>query len=372
MSVRKNHSKSSKQSYKQNIDVPNEKKLLQDGSFQTGFPKWEPTGEFAWMRCYSTQFTPKLIELLKNSSSASSRKALISDFTLFLKWSSSHGIKEPLPSTPEYIAEWIAFLSDIRSIASITRYVSSISRIHERAGWPNPTKSEIVYSALKGLKRSSMTPQRKAHALRGEDLLRILDKMSHTEWNSRRNRAILSIGWACALRSSEICRLDLSDIVPKREGSQEGLIVNIRRSKTDQQGSGHKIGIPHSPLSVIISEWVCDAKSLYGSDDGPMFPRLGYAQRDRWFPRVGSRDRLSTRGLQKIIMKILDDAGLTGSVHSLRRGLITDAAEAGVPDRVIQRHSRHKSLTVLRGYVEDGNIMTDNPLPAVFHRLFGQ
>lgn len=315
------------------------------------------------------KFSDKLVELLKNSSSQSSRKALSSDLKLYLKWSSKHDIETPLPASPENIAEWIADLESNRSVPSISRYISSISRVHDKAGWPNPTKSELVSMAMKGLRRTTETDssQRKAHALRGEDLLRILDSLPQREWPGRRNRAILAIGWSCGLRSSEICRLNIGDIseIP------EGLVVFISRSKTDQEGKGYKLGIPNSPLCDIAKDWLQAVKRLYGDENGPLFPRLGYAQKDRWFPPVGVRKRLTTRGLQKIITKLLHKNGITGSVHSLRRGIITEASAAGVPELVIQRHSRHRSIEVLRGYVDDGNIMTSNPLLLVFARLFG-
>ena len=41
-----------------------------------------------------------------------------------------------------------------------------------------------------------------------------------------------------------------------------------------------------------------------------------------------------------------------------RRGFISEAAAQGVPEHVIARHSRHKSIKTLRGYIEDAQVMT--------------
>lgn len=193
----------------------------------------------------------------------------------------------------------------------------------------------------------------------------LLDRMSSHEWPSRRNRAILAIGWAAALRASEICALNIEDI----QQAIEGLVVRIRKSKTDQEGKGIPIGIPASPLTAVILDWKTAVTRLYGTNSGPLFPRIGYAQVDRWFPSIGPRGRISTRSLHKLIVRLLRMVSVEGSVHSLRRGMITEAAVAGAPESLIQRHSRHRSVAVLRGYVEEGNLFASNPLNAVFELL---
>ena len=59
----------------------------------------------------------------------------------------------------------------------------------------------------------------------------------------------------------------------------------------------------------------------------------------------------------------LDAAMFSG--HSLRAGLITSAAEAGVADRDIQRHSRHTSAYMMRRYIRDAQIFEGNAAAAV-------
>lgn len=312
--------------------------------------------------------SPNLQALLLAEQAPNSRRAMESDLRLYINWATEQGIDPPIPAEPVSVAEWIAHLSSTRSTSSIVRYISSLSRVHDKLKAAiNPTKSEIVRSALHGLRRTTDNRPRKAPPLSGKQLVAILDFIPKLEWTCRRNRALLATGWAGALRASELHRLDISDL----EIVSDGIILLIRRSKTDQSGTGHKIGIPSSPISDVISDWVSALRSLYGCENGPLFPALSYSQRERWFPSVGPRKRLSTRSLHKIMSKILETNGISGGTcHSLRRGLITDAAAAGVPEHVIQRHSRHRSIAVLRGYVAEGNVMTDNPLPAVFSRLF--
>jgi len=46
--------------------------------------------------------------------------------------------------------------------------------------------------------------------------------------------------------------------------------------------------------------------------------------------------------------------------HSLRAGLATQAAANGVPERLIMRQTRHRSLTTLRRYIREGSLFREN------------
>lgn len=316
--------------------------------------------------------TPELKALIDASTSQASKKALTCDMKIYEKWAEQwapNGFR--LPATESEIAEFVAFAGKSRAASTVTRYVSSLSRIHDQSGMTNHTKSQLVRDALRGLKRSKQGELHQAPALSGEQLLAILASLSHTEWAGQRNRAVFAIGWACALRCSELHALDLSDIdFVRDESDRPAVIVRVRKSKTDQERIGKALCIPASPLSEIVQRWVKMLASLYVGQPGPLFPRFSKSSRDRYFPRTGVRERLSIRGISKMIGHVMTANGLAGSVHSLRRGMITEAARCNVPERIIQRHSRHRSTAVLRSYIEEGTLLTDNPLPAIFRRLF--
>ena len=54
----------------------------------------------------------------------------------------------------------------------------------------------------------------------------------------------------------------------------------------------------------------------------------------------------------------LDSARYAG--HSLRAGLATSAAAAGVEERVIAQQTGHKSMTLLRRYIRSGELFRQN------------
>ena len=66
-----------------------------------------------------------------------------------------------------------------------------------------------------------------------------------------RDKAILLVGFAGAFRRGEVTNLRWSD-VRTRDGA--GIVIHLRRSKTDQAGRGKDVGIPlgRSPLTCPV------------------------------------------------------------------------------------------------------------------------
>jgi len=313
-------------------------------------------------------YQDKIRELLNNSMAKNTRKALKSDLTQFLFWrQETLKTGDPFPVSVNVLSAYIAHMSEKgKARSTILRNISSISIMHDMQHIENPTKTEIIRALLKGLKRTTSGRQKKAKALGIKELCRILDNMG-SSWIERRNAAILAIGYAAALRCSEIAALDLDDI---GEEESEGVTVFVKHSKTDQEQNGALLALPYSKITEQILYWRTRLNTLYKA--GPLFPRFG--SRDKWFPKPGERDGLTERAISLIIKDAVKLIGLNPaeySPHSLRSGFCTDAAKYGVPENIIQRHSRHVSIAVLRGYVQEGNKWEENPLQPIFDRIFG-
>lgn len=98
-----------------------------------------------------------------------------------------------------------------------------------------------------------------------------------------------------------------------------------------------------------------------GITAGPLFRAV-----DRHGNLAGRR--LSDRAVAEVVKRTARAAGLDAtrySGHSLRAGLITSAAEAGVADRDIMRHSRHQSADMMRRYMRDAQVFDRNAAAAV-------
>jgi len=87
----------------------------------------------------------------------------------------------------------------------------------------------------------------------------MVETLSPTAVIGVRDRALLLVGFAGAFRRSELVSLDVADVL----FGADGLIVQLHRSKTDQEGEGRKVGLPFgsNPLTCpvrasILLEWM--------------------------------------------------------------------------------------------------------------------
>jgi integrase len=173
-----------------------------------------------------------------------------------------------------------------------------------------------------------------------------------------RDRALLLLGFAGALRRNELVGLDVADIT---EGI-DGLTVRLRRSKTDQEGAGRTLGIPFgsNPVTCPVRAWRTWLE-VSGITEGPAFRPV-----DR-HGHIGST-RLSAQAVALVLKRHAARAGLDPDEmagHSLRAGLATSAAAAGVPERVIAEQTGHKGTAMLRRYIREGSLFRENAAGAV-------
>ena len=271
------------------------------------------------------------------------RRAYQGDLADFLRWGGA------VPCTPETLAAYIADRAETLSPHTITRRVVGISRAHVSQGLPDPAKNDLVRTVLRGVRRKNGTAQRQVAPLLKQDLLAILPLMRGTK--GIRDRALIVLGFAAALRRSELVSLDVADLSFVREG----LIIHIRKSKTDQEGEGRKIAVPYGRTSACpvkaVQQWLAHAQIAAGA----IFRSV----------RKGGciAARLTAQSVATIIKGYAATAGLAAgemSGHSLRSGLVTSAAQAGVATHKIQQQTGHRSMEMLNRYIRDANLFENN------------
>jgi integrase len=287
---------------------------------------------------------------IQNSIAENSRRAYLSDLREFEKAGYS------VPATPDAVAQYLAASASSLSVATLVRRLASLSKAHDARGLPNPTQSPLVRATLRGIKRTYGCAQRQAKALCRDDLLQVLDATGESVRDIR-DRALLLIGFAGALRRSELVGLNVEDL----EQAREGLILHLRQSKTDQEAEGQKIGIPRArgrwcPV-VAVNQWL----QTSGISKGPVFRPLDRAGRVGEARLSGDAVALVVR--ERVEAAGLDPAGSTG--HSLRAGLATSASQVGVPTWKIRAQTRHASDAMLARYVRDGQLFSQNAAGAL-------
>lgn len=295
---------------------------------------------------------------LHASRAASTRRAYRSDWNDFVAWCLDHG-RDSLPADQATLVGYLdACVTRGLKLSTISRRVSAIKSAHQAAG-AVPQWTAGVDEVWRGIRRQlGVAPDQKAPAtLTIVD--RLLDQLDLETTAGLRDRALLLVGFSGAFRRSELVAIDVEDL-DDREG---GLVVHVRRSKADQEGKGAELGIPYAedtdrcPVRALRA-WLEAA----GIDEGAVFRGV-----DRWGKVRASR--LSSQSVALVVKRHAKAAGLDPdrfAGHSLRAGLATAAAEAGVREDVIQGQTRHKSVEMLRTYVRRGSLFRENAAAAVF------
>lgn len=303
----------------------------------------------------------KLIEL---SVSKSTRKNYMGDFAKFRYWCIGLNLDYD-PASVETVVLYLTSLKE-KKYSTIARAVTSINRIYQMAGLQSPVESPQVRSLLKGLRREIGIACEQTKPLSWQQVIRMVSG-ELPSFLGIRNKALISFAWCGAFRRSELCAMDIQDL----ERIESGFIVTIRKSKTDQEAEGVKVYIPEAPENSPV----CPVRAVealiarMNRTEGPLFMRSHRRIDDFFLP--GSTDRLSSQSVTHIVKKMVRNIGLNPvnfSAHSLRRGFATEAAKIGIPERLIARQTRHKSMQVLRRYIDDGTLTQNNALSFIFSR----
>jgi len=293
----------------------------------------------------------KVREYVRASKAESTLRGYRADWNHFCWWCESHRLI-PLPALPETVATYIAECAGRLKVGSIQRRLNAIAEAHKAVGLDSPTHHSIVTNTMKGIRRTKGTaPTQKAPTL--SDDIRALVDVAGDGIIGLRDRAIILLGFAGAFRRSELVALDVEDC----GFGKDGLTVTLRRSKTDQEGAGRKVGIPYGsnpdtcPVRTVQT-WM-EASAIVA---GPLF---------RSITRHGrlQSGRLSGIDVARIVKKLADRAGLDAeryAGHSLRAGHATSAAMAGASERSIMNQTGHRSVQMVRRYIRDGSLFREN------------
>jgi integrase len=281
--------------------------------------------------------------------SDNTRKAYQADLSHFFAWGGT------LPSTPEIISQYLASHATTHCPATLNRWLVSINRAHTSQNLPSPTKADIVKATLRGIKRTVGIKQRQVEPVLKNNLLEMVNGLNGIK--GTRDRALLLIGFAGAFRRSELINLNYDDI----EFVEQGLLINLRKSKTDQIGEGRKIAIPYARGATCPVQALKHWLEISRITDGPLF---------RPITRHGKIENfaLSAHAVAIIVKDRAKTIGLDASKfsgHSLRAGLVTSAAQVGVSTWKIRQQTGHKSDAMLNRYIRNANIFSDNATGAV-------
>jgi integrase len=256
------------------------------------------------------------------------------------RWCTTRGLN-PLPGDPAALCACLTERAAAGiAVSSLDLACTAIRHVHRMHDAPDPVASPTVRQVRLGIRRTYGTaPRRLARPLSTDDIRQILTEIDRTTPMGVRDAAIILLGYASAMRRSELVALTLLDVAEK----PDGLLVTIRRSKTDPDGHGQSVAVargryhPTDPVAALAA-W----RQLRGHHPGPLFTRLFHT-------RI-SLHALSGDAIARMLRTRAHAAGLDAgriTAHSLRAGHATTAARGDVPLARIAAQTRHKDLSVL-------------------------
>jgi len=293
--------------------------------------------------------------LARKAAAPATLRAYKADWTHYAAWCAKMGFV-PVPAEPKTVGAYLGSLAETHAPTTVRRRLSAIGKMHRFNDLPwNPAHRDIQ-GPLQGLLREHGRPAQTAAALT-LPMLRQLVATCDLSPRGRRDRLLLLFGFAGALRRSELVALQADDVAPVAGG----LRLRIVRGKTDQAGQGAEIGLPrgrHAETCPVLAfdAWQAVAKRRAG----PLFRRVSSGG------KIGEA-ALHPDAVRRILARRCRMAGVTVdgfdrlSAHALRVGFITAAYDKGVRDEDIMRHTRHRDLRTMRGYVQRAGLVSESP-----------
>ena len=284
-------------------------------------------------------FSATAEQFMAASQSAATKRAYASDLKHFFANGGS------VPVSPAVLAEYLARCAEKLSVATLERRVTAIHKAHLEKNLKSPARSEAVKRVMQGIRRTLGTKQRQVKPMVKDDLLAALVMIDRQKMpiKAARDRALLLVGFASAMRRSELVAVRVEHLTYLANGVE----IFLPSSKTDQEGNGRTVFVPQAngdrcPVRAL-ELWL----EITGINEGFVFRAV--SRHDRV-----ARHGLSAQSVALVVKASVERLGGDAkkvSGHSLQAGYCTSAAEKGLQPWQIREQTGHKSDVTLAKYI---------------------
>lgn len=296
-----------------------------------------------------TQADPELKADLQGAYSLNTMRAYRADWRDWAAWC-KRTQNCALPATPRSIRDYLVDLAAGKKVSTLRRRLAAIARVHKQAGKPLQADDPVIENAMRRLAREKGAAPQGRDPIMTADLARMIKGVPNG-LRGIRDRAILLLGFAAAVRRSELVAFDVNDVAWRRDG----ISITIRRSKGDQDGRGQVVDVVYGrrestcPVRAL-KRWLEASKIT----SGPVFRAVNH--------ELAGEAQLSAKMVAYIVKRAAARAGIDPTLlaaHSLRSGHVTQALDNGADALKAQKQLRHKRLDTTTGYDKrrgfDGN-----------------
>lgn len=289
----------------------------------------------------------------------------------FAGWCQARG-RISCPASAETVTLFLADIAGRYRYTTIKTFVYAIAFVHRIGG--EPFDKAGFAAVLKGIRQTHGNASRQVAPITIAELRAMVAALPES-FGGLRDRALLTVGFAGALRCSELVALDLGAPMPPGTGfidiGGDGARIILLRSKTDQAGRGIAKLLPRggNPCPVeALERWLTVARIT----SGPVFRSIS-----KWSTPLA--ERLHCRAVGKIVKRATYASALQGglgeaqasvrafqvSSHSLRAGFVTSAALANVSSEDIAAHVGWVNTRMAYRYIRRIDPMIHNPAQQV-------
>ena len=306
----------------------------------------------------------------RSAKAANTRRAYRAGVRAWCSWCDQHSV----PCLPARGPDVAAFLADQRlsgrSPATLDVRRAAIRYLHSIAGIHVPTTDACVAEAVAGIRRTAIQtgiiPAKKLAAT--ASVLHQLLAPITADLRGLRDRALLLVGFAGALRRAELASIEVKHL----EFGPRGILLTLPVSKGERSARPVTIPLPFGDTELCPVRALARWREAANITEGPVFRRIWLPAQSRGGegqlqPHIGTA-AIEPRTVARIIQARAAAAGFARTAlggHSLKRGALTTGMDRGVHPTQLKRLARHKTYAVLGDYLEIGDPFNAHPLSGV-------
>ena len=261
-----------------------------------------------------------------------------------------------LPTTSDSIVRYLVDYADSLSLSTLKQRLAALAQWHITQGFPDPTKTPTVRQVLKGIRTLHPAQTKQAAPLQLRHLEQAVQWLNQEAeqarqsgnlaslLRSRRDAALLLVGFWRGFRSDELCRLQVEHIQAE---AGAGMSLFLPQSNGDRENLCTTHYAPAlkrlCPVQAYL-DWI----SVAGIARGAVFRGL-----DRWGHL--SDEALHPGSLISLLRKVLQRAGIPADLytsHSLRRGFATWATANGWDLKALMTYVGWKDIKSAMRYID--------------------
>lgn len=278
-------------------------------------------------------------------------KTYLGGFNRWKRWAIQNCLCH-FPANPFYVAVYLqCLLQQAQSPSPVCTAVYSIDWAHSLAGLSKPSTHPLVTGMVTASKRILGKPKSRKEPITPEMLLTLVRKFKdNPSLYNLRTVALCLIGFTGFFRFSELCGIRACDV----QLFPSYISIFLETSKTDQLREGSWVAISRTDREtcpVRALERYIAAAEMSLEENLPLFRAIAAPSSSCKMRQQGISYTRASELVKEAFDGITDTSKI--SLHSLRAGGATAAANAGVPDRLFKRHGRWSSENAKDGYIKD-------------------